>query len=71
MSEPAVPINQQSGRRFVRAVKDFPSSEVRWRALRGKSVKDMQRIARRKRKGHAGHRGPNPVGRIILATITR
>ncbi len=31
MSEPAVPINQQSGRRFVRAVKEFLSSEVRWR----------------------------------------
>jgi putative ATP-binding cassette transporter len=33
MSEQAVPINQQSGRRFVRAVKGFLSSEVRWRAL--------------------------------------
>jgi putative ATP-binding cassette transporter len=33
MSEPAVPINPQSGRRFVRAVKGFLSSEVGWRAL--------------------------------------
>ena len=33
MSQQAVPINQQSGKRFVRAVKEFLSSEVRWRAL--------------------------------------
>ena len=33
MSEQAVPINRQTGRRFVRVVKDFLSSEVRWRAL--------------------------------------
>jgi vitamin B12/bleomycin/antimicrobial peptide transport system ATP-binding/permease protein len=33
MSEPAVPINQQTGERFVRVVKSFLSSEMRWRAL--------------------------------------
>ena len=33
MSEQAVPINHQGGRRFVRAVKGFMTSEVRWRAL--------------------------------------
>ena len=33
MSEPAVPIDPQTGRRFVRAVKGFLNSEVRWRAL--------------------------------------
>jgi vitamin B12/bleomycin/antimicrobial peptide transport system ATP-binding/permease protein len=33
MSERAVSINWQTGERFVRVVKDFASSEVRWRAL--------------------------------------
>ena len=33
MSEQAVPINRQTGERFVRVVKSFLSSEVRWRAL--------------------------------------
>jgi hypothetical protein len=32
MSEQAVPINRQTGRRFVGVVKSFLSSEVRWRA---------------------------------------
>ena len=31
MSEQAVPINRQTGERFVRVVKSFLSSEVRWR----------------------------------------
>src|SRR3984885_15886158 len=33
MSEQAVPINRKTGERFVRVVKSFLSSEVRWRAL--------------------------------------
>src|SRR3954452_2026581 len=33
MTEQAVPINRQTGERFVRVVKGFLSSEVRWRAL--------------------------------------
>jgi len=33
MSEQAVPINRQTGERFVRVVKSFLNSEVRWRAL--------------------------------------
>ncbi len=33
MSEQAVPINRQTGERFVRVVKSFLSSEVRWHAL--------------------------------------
>ncbi len=33
MSEQAVPINRQTGERFVRVVKSFLSSEVGWRAL--------------------------------------
>jgi vitamin B12/bleomycin/antimicrobial peptide transport system ATP-binding/permease protein len=33
MNERAVPINRQTGRRFVRVVKSFLSSEVRWRAI--------------------------------------
>ena len=33
MSEQTVPINRQTGERFVRVVKDFLSSEVRWQAL--------------------------------------
>ena len=33
MSDPAVPIDSQTGRRFVRVVKGFLNSEVRWRAL--------------------------------------
>ena len=33
MSQQAVPINRQTGERFVRVVKSFLSSELRWRAL--------------------------------------
>jgi vitamin B12/bleomycin/antimicrobial peptide transport system ATP-binding/permease protein len=33
MSEPAAPINRQTGRCFIRVVKSFLTSEVRWRAL--------------------------------------
>jgi putative ATP-binding cassette transporter len=33
MSERVVPINRQTGRRFVRVVRSFLTSEVRWRAL--------------------------------------
>jgi hypothetical protein len=42
MSEPSVSINQQSGWRFVRAVQDFLSSEVRWRA--GPLRQDLKRL---------------------------
>ena len=33
MSEPAAPINRQTGRCFIRVVKSFLTSEARWRAL--------------------------------------